>query len=93
MSEMIYITLIIVIGIVIVLIVYKDKLSGFSLNADPTKKLQAKIKAHGPGVVISNASQEGHGNEMNISRDNVAVTDFKQTGKEHQLNVKENNQQ
>ncbi|KPA19553.1 hypothetical protein MHK_000228 [Candidatus Magnetomorum sp. HK-1] len=91
MNEVIWIALIIAAAIVIIVYALKNRLSDFSLNADP-KKLGASLKTHGPsGIVIQNTKQNGNKNEMNISRDNVTIDNFEQSGSKHKLDIKQEN--
>ena len=88
MSDQVMIVLIVALAVVIVLVVFRDKLSRFVFKA---KGINAHLETHtNSGVKISKTSQKGKGHEINVERDNVDISDHKQDGEDHKLTVKKN---
>lgn len=86
MSDQVIIVLIIALAVVIVLVVFRKRLSRFVFK---TKGINASLETQrSTGVIISKTSQKGKGHEINVERDNVNISDHKQNGEDHTLSVK-----
>ncbi len=89
MSDTVLIALIIAMAVVIVLIVFRNRLSNFGLKIG--KRLDTKLETHSQsaGVSISKSSQIGTGHEMKVSRDNVDISEVEQVGNGHKIHVEQ----
>lgn len=82
------IVLIIALAVVIVLVVFRKRLSRFSFRA---KGIITKLETHdSASVKISGTKQKGKRHAINVGRDNVDISDYEQDGEDHKLIVKNN---
>jgi hypothetical protein len=100
MTERVQIILIVTItvAVLIILLVYRNRTKRFRFDAhkdgitteletvDPAERAAAAPKPRG-SVIIRGSQMIGEANEMNISRGNVEIEEFKQKGKRQKLNV------
>lgn len=88
MSDTVLITLIIAIAVVIILFIFRDKLSAFNLTANK-RGLKGNLKNYPPpsGVTVSGNVQQGDNHEINVGRDDATVIDNIQDGRENTISV------
>ncbi len=87
MSDTVLITLIIAIAVVIILFIFKDRLSAFNLTANK-RGLKGNVKNYPPsGVTISGVVQKGNKDKISVSQNDATVTNTKQLGDEDEINI------
>ncbi len=86
MTDTVWITLIIAVALVIILIVFRDKLSKFSLKA---KGLDTKMETHAPpsssGINVSSNVMEGKKQGIETSGGNINVKNNIMKGEEQKI--------